>query len=92
MSKGGGSPGVKQFYLDDEGLWDPNREATESFDGWGGFTEVNPGVVLQAKVGGMVTGCQLILGWPGDEEDTVRFPVREGYATWVRWNCRQAPP
>jgi hypothetical protein len=86
----GAAAGVEQFYLDDEGLWDPNAEATASFDGWGGFTEVNPDV-LQAKVGGMVSGCKLIYGWPGDTEDTVRFPVREGYATWVRWSCNQDP-
>jgi len=83
--------GVKQFYLDEEGLWDPNLQATGSFDGWGGFTEVNPGV-LQAKIGGMVGGCTPIWGWPGDAEDTVRFPVREGHATWIGWNCRQAAP
>ena len=83
--------GVKQFYRDEEGLWDPNLEATTT-SWWGGFTEVNPGVVLQAKVGGMVSGCKLVWGWPGDGEDTVRFPVREGHATWVGWNCKQAAP
>jgi hypothetical protein len=82
---------VTQFYLDEECWFDPNLKATASCDGWGGFTEVNPGV-LQAKIGGRVSGCKPVYGWPGDAEDTVRFPVREGYATWVSWNCVQEPP
>jgi hypothetical protein len=82
------APGAKQFYLDEEGWWDPDGEGTTVPHGWGGFTEVNPSDELHAEVGGTVSGCTVATGWPGDSGNTVRFPVREGFVTWVRWNCR----
>jgi len=75
------------FYLDEDGHWSPDLTATSSW-GWGGFTEVGAGP-FQINVGG-IDGCFLLggTGWFGDVENSVRFPVQEGFTTLATMRCR----
>lgn len=79
----------KRFYVDEEGDWNPDLAATSS-SGWGGFTEVSPGE-FQIKAGGVDEFCSFRIGWRGDVEGGVRFPVRDGYTTIAAVVCVLAP-
>ena len=75
------------WYVDEEWNWNSDLAATTSI-GQGGFTEVTPGEV-QVKAGGTADRCIPVLsdGWPGDDINTIRLPVREGYVTHGIFNC-----
>jgi len=80
----------KPYYYDEEGNWSPDLTETTSW-GWGGFVEVSPGV-FQVKLGGTAERCAPgVVGWPGDVEDSIRFPVRAGYTTTAGWFCPPPP-
>jgi hypothetical protein len=70
---------------------DLDLEATTSA-GSGGFLDLSPGV-FQIKLGGTADHCRPGTAWPGDEENTVRFPIREGHLTvlWVDCPVPQLP-
>ena len=76
------------FYHDEEGptKWNPERMATTS-NGYGGFTEVTPGEV-QVKFGGTAERCSARSPfWAGDEPNSVRVQVREGYISPMLMDC-----
>jgi hypothetical protein len=75
----------KAYYTDEDGNWSLDLTATTS-QGSGGFVEVSPGE-YEMKISGAVENCQVLRGWPSDSENTMRFPVREGYHTSTRWSC-----
>jgi hypothetical protein len=83
----------KQYYEDDDesrpcescGSWSLDLTETTSV-GRGGFVEVGPGE-FQLKFGGSGQTCRLKLGLPGDTGNSVRFQVREGYASFVAMYC-----
>jgi hypothetical protein len=75
----------KAFFLDEERNWSLEPSVTTSA-GVGGFVEVSPGV-FEIEIGGTAKNCLLIRGWSGDSENTIRLPVREGYATIARVDC-----
>jgi hypothetical protein len=75
----------KAYYADEEGNWSLDLTATTSA-GVGGFVEVSPGE-HELRISGTVGNCQVLRGWPSDSENTMRFPVREGYLTVTRWYC-----
>jgi hypothetical protein len=75
----------KRYYVDEEGNWDANLTATSCW-GWGGFTEVPPGEV-QIEIGGNAKNCQVVYGWPGTVQNSVRMPVRAGFFTEVWVDC-----
>jgi hypothetical protein len=77
------------FYYDEEGWWSNDLTATTVW-GWGGFTEVSRGE-HQVDLGGTARHCVSSLGWPGDVANSVRFPVREGYTSWVSLICPLPP-
>jgi len=76
----------KPFYHDEEGRRDPNLTETTSY-GFGGFVEVSPGEEFQVNLGGTANDCVPLIGWPGNDENSVRFPIREGYVTVVTMSC-----
>jgi hypothetical protein len=79
------------FYADEEGQhWDPDLTATTS-GGRGGFAEVSPGE-FQVRIGGTGEECWVGSGWPGDDGNSMRLPVREGYITRVVLGCPVAIP
>ncbi|MBW2375703.1 MAG: hypothetical protein JRF55_06850 [Deltaproteobacteria bacterium] len=80
----------KAFYLDEDGNWSTDPTATTS-SGGGGFVEVTPGE-YQIQIGGAAENCRLIRAWPGDSENRIRLPVREGYETTARVDCDEAVP
>jgi hypothetical protein len=80
---------AKAFYDDEEGWWDPDLTATTSSPlGGGGFVEVSSGV-YHVGFGGTAERCapEDYRGWPGRFENSVRFPVREGYLSHVDVIC-----
>jgi hypothetical protein len=83
----------KAFYVDDdpEGdiLWSQDLTGTTSW-GSGGFVEVTPSE-YQIKLGGTAQGCTPHRAWPGNDENSIRIPVREGYITHAAVNCPPPP-
>jgi len=79
------------FYHDEEGYWSPDLSATTSW-GRGGFAEVGHGE-FQINVGGTAWRCIPFNAWPGDDNDSISFPVREGHLTVASVRCaeREAP-
>ena len=79
------------WYFSEEYEWSSDLPATTSL-GIGGFTEVTPGEV-EVKAGGTANRCIPFLsdGWPGDEPNSIRLPVREGYVTHGIFNCPVLP-
>ena len=76
-----------QYYGDAEGNWSLDATATTMPNGWwGGFLEVPPGE-HQIVLGGTAQGCVPELGWPGNVDNSIRFPVLEGHFTIVRMTC-----
>jgi hypothetical protein len=75
----------KRYYYDEQGNWDADLTATTCW-GWGGFTEVTPGIV-EVEIGGNAEGCVVLQGWPGEVENSVRMPIQAGYLTRVRVAC-----
>ncbi|MGB5703182.1 MAG: hypothetical protein WBM48_10235 [Polyangiales bacterium] len=75
----------KRFYIDGEGTWSADLTAT-TVRGVGGFLEVAPGEA-QVRIGGAATDCEVFRGWPGDEENTIRMAVQEGFTTSARVLC-----
>lgn len=73
-------------------------QATSAFDGVGyllplgdgGFTEITPGE-QQFEYGGTAGDCVVSWAWPGDTENTIRLPVREGYRTYGSMSDCTAP-
>ena len=83
----------KRFYTDDEGVWSSDLTATTAracgenlCGGVGGFVEVAPGEA-QVRIGGAAKDCEVFRGWPGDEENTIRMAVQEGFTTSARVLC-----
>jgi len=75
----------KAFYVDEEGQWSLDLEATTS-SGKCGFLEVPPGE-FQIEIGGAGSGCVPKQAWPRDAEDSIRFLVRDGYLTALSVGC-----
>lgn len=75
----------KAFYEEEDGTSRLDLEATPP-SGKGGFVEVAPGEV-QIEVGGTANGCVPARAWPGDEEDWIRVPIREGHWTTAGAVC-----
>jgi len=77
------------FYVDDdpegEVLWSQDLTATTLWSS-GGFVEVTPGD-YQVKLGGTAQRCTPYRAWPGDDENSIRIPVQEGYITHAVVNC-----
>jgi hypothetical protein len=80
-----GAAGKAYYTTDEEGNWSLDLTATTS-RGVGGFVEVSPGE-HELRISGTVENCQVLRGWPSDSENTMRFPVREGYLAITRWYC-----
>jgi hypothetical protein len=75
------------FYSDEEGLWSLDLSETTS-RGRGGFVEVSPGDDFQINFGGQARRCvSSPFGWPGNVDNSVRFPVREGHLTYIEVRC-----
>ena len=74
----------KAFYADDDvkASWSLDLTAATA-NGGGGFVEV-PAGEYQVEVTGASENCFPVRGWPGDSENTVRMPVREGYFSSAR--------
>lgn len=80
-----GAAGVP-FYADEDGWWSLDlTETTKS--GRGGFVEVPPGDRHTIRAGGTAQDCSAWWGWPGEDENSYRFPVRENYLTLVSLLC-----
>jgi hypothetical protein len=79
----------KAYYEDEDGNWSLGLTATTS-RGRGGFVEVSPGEV-EVVYGGTAQGCLVDVGWPGNVENGIRFPVREGFQTFLTMGCPLAP-
>jgi len=77
------------WYMDEEHGWSPDLSATTS-RGAGGFTEVTPGDV-QVKLGGTADGCTPVSSASGEEPNSIRVPVREGYVSVVGVVCPPPP-
>jgi hypothetical protein len=77
----------KAFYADDDvkASWSLDLTAATA-NGGGGFVEV-PAGEYQVEVTGTSKSCFPVRGWPGDSENTVRMPVREGYLSSARMLC-----
>jgi hypothetical protein len=75
----------KRFYEQPPEPPSSDLEATTSF-GWGGFVQVPPDEA-QVDIGGSASRCVPARGWPGDQEDRLRFPIRAGYVTWATATC-----
>ena len=77
----------KAFYADDDvkASWSLDLTAATA-NGGGGFVEV-PAGEYQVEVTGTSENCFPARGWPGDSENTVRMPVREGYFSSARMLC-----
>jgi len=83
----------ERFYHDEEEPpnWDPELTATTSV-GSGGFTELTPGEV-QVKFGGTAEDCAARTPfWAGDEPNSIRVQVREGYVAAHRMDCPPPQP
>jgi len=79
------------WYFSEEWTWRSDLTATTSV-GMGGFTEVAPGEV-QIRVDKGADQCVPFAsdGWPGDDINLIRLPVREGYLTHGQFNCVPLP-
>ncbi len=78
----------KPFYAADDGkqTWSTDFTAATP-QGGGGFVEVAPGE-YQVEVSGTSENCVPARGWPGASANTVRMPVREGYLSSARMDCK----
>jgi len=77
----------KPFYAEDDVKWSWSLDLTAATaNGGGGFVEV-PADEYQVEVTGTSKNCFPVRGWPGDSENTVRMPVREGYFSSARMLC-----
>jgi hypothetical protein len=74
------------FYADDQGWWNLDRTETTNV-GLGGFVDVPPGDEYEIRVGGTAKDCTAWWGWPGDDGNSVTFPIRENYLTYVSLLC-----
>jgi len=75
------------FYMDEE--WNARLDlaATTTPAGWGGFIEVGPGRVRHINFGGLGEDCAVGWGWPDDDKNSFRMPVREGYTSIASVLC-----
>jgi len=73
------------FYFDTNDLPSPDLTST-STRGLGVFVEVAPGEV-EIRLGGTATNCVAVGGWPGSEANTLRVPVKAGFASWSSIVC-----
>jgi len=80
--------GKPYYHEGEDGLWNPDLTATTLPWGGGGFTEVTPGD-HQINLGGTAQDCiaHPDFGWPSDDANSVRMPVREGYVTLANASC-----
>ena len=76
----------KQWYRDENTDWDTDLTATTS-GGGGGFSELAPGTV-QVDIGD--ASCTVIRGWPGDADNRLKLPIREGFLSRTDVRC-EAP-
>jgi len=78
------------YYVHEYGEWRPWPDLTATTSrGGGGFVGVGPGD-FQINLGGTAVGCVPAIGWPG-VENSIRFPVREGYITVATVTCSVPP-
>jgi hypothetical protein len=76
----------KTYYTDENLDWRLDLTATTD-QGAAGVTEVIPGDEYRLEFGGSADGCIPVRGWDGPFENSVRFPVREGFMTQLRVAC-----
>jgi hypothetical protein len=74
------------FYTDEDLNWRRDLPATTP-QGAGGVTEVSPGEEYRLEFGGTGEGCIPTRGWSSPFDNSVRFPVREGFLTDLRVAC-----
>jgi hypothetical protein len=77
------------WYMAEDYNWSPDLTATTS-RGIGGFTEVTPGEV-QVSIGGTAADCVPEFASPGNEPNSIRLLVKEGYVTAVGVICPPPP-
>ena len=75
------------FYHDEEGHWSPDLSATTSW-ARGGFAEVGHGD-FQVNIGGTAWRCIPFNAWPGNDNDSISFRVREGHLTVASVRCAE---
>jgi hypothetical protein len=77
------------YYVHESWEWRPPPDLTATtYRGGGGFVEVPPGDAFLVNLGGTAAGCgDATWGWLGEDPDSFRFPVREGYITVVSVRC-----
>ena len=80
----------KPFYTDEQGLW--STELNETTEGHGrsvvgGFVDVPPGGEYWVQFGGTAQSCSTSWGWPGDDQNRFKVPVRAGYVSRLSVIC-----
>jgi hypothetical protein len=78
------------FYYTRQNTWSPDFITTTG-RGWGGFSEVGPGDDYLIELDGEAENCVPNWGWPGEDENSIRVPVREGYLTIATVQCPARP-
>ncbi len=73
------------LYIGDNSLWDLDLGAT-SAAGVASVIELPPGE-YRVELGGSVSHCFVLTGWPSTFENSVRLPVKAGFFTEVRMAC-----
>jgi hypothetical protein len=75
----------KGFYYDAQG--DPSLDLdSTTANGAGGFVEVAPDEI-EVRLGGTATNCTPLSAWPGSEANTIRMPIKAGFASWSSMSC-----
>ena len=73
------------FYEEEFGVPSLELEATTDA-GTAGFVDVPPGD-FNIQFGGWAQDCTPILGWPGNAENRIGFPIRAGFLTILTVFC-----
>jgi hypothetical protein len=76
----------QRFCTDEEGVPDSTLDATTCSWGRCSFMEVAPGI-REIDFGGTAEACSLGWAWPGNHQDQIRVPVREGFRTYATIDC-----
>lgn len=80
-----GATGTR-YYTDERLDWRLDLAETTYTSG-AGYTEVIPGDEYRIEFGGTADGCIPVRGWDSPFENSVRFPIREGFITDLRIAC-----
>ena len=72
--------GNDAFYVNENTIPDLSLTATTSPAGWGGFTEVEPGII-EVDFGGTAEGCEPVGAWATDDSSRIAAPALAGFQT-----------